>query len=119
MLKEFKATIEERVSGHNRDVRINYYVMLVFIMVHKKVFNKIIKTSKLVEQMIEVVEKRMEEERMPKNARLIREVYKKEVLGVIEDWERSGFVKTKIDAVIKDIMFLNQTARIRLAPLLK
>ena len=45
------------------------------------------------------------------------QIYVKEISSLIENWQRSGFKKDEIPTVIEKIMYLTDTARIRLGPI--
>ena len=44
-------------------------------------------------------------------------IYAKEIAGLIEEWGRTGFNKNSITSTVDKIMFLTNTAHIRLSPL--
>ena len=54
---------------------------------------------------------------MPKNAEMIFEVYNNEILGVIEGWNKEGLREKDIAMILEDILYLTDSARHRLMPL--
>lgn len=46
-------------------------------------------------------------------------VYSNEILGVIETWAKHNFAKKMLEQTLDDIMYLTESSRIKLAPLLE
>ena len=56
--------------------------------------------------------------RLPKNSEKIFRVYISEVVGLVEEWGREGFLEVEIEKLLSEIMYLTDTMRSRLAPLM-
>ena len=102
------------------NVRLYFYRMLSFILANKEVFKVF-----FVRERTEVIKKMIKKAQpmislkyhMPKNAEMIFEVYNNEILGVIEGWNKEGLGEKDVDTILEDILYLTDSARHRLMPL--
>lgn len=102
------------------NVRLYFYRMLSFILANKEVFKVF-----FVRERTEVIKKMIKKAQpmislkyhMPKNAEMIFEVYNNEILGVIEGWNKEGLREKDIAMILEDILYLTDSARHRLMPL--
>ena len=100
-------------------VKTIYHQMLIFILKNKNVFKMVVGRGgvRVLEKMIKKIEVIiMTEYALPKNCEKLLNIYRKEVVGVIERWIKSGFLEDEL-MVLSDIMYLTKTMRSRLGPL--
>lgn len=117
---KFKRVLKKVLRRENVGIRTIYSQMLVFILGNKKMIGLIMeKGSKdFPERIVECFERKIVERcRLPKNSKKMIKVYKKEVAGIIEDWNKKGFSEDEVSKVLDDIMYLTNTLRSRLRPL--
>lgn len=108
----------------NKRVKIKeiYLKILIFIVINKKDFKMILLRGNgaIFEKMIWRLEKRIcGNYFLPKNSKQIFGIYVKEISGVIEEWGKRDFNKNEIEVILNKIMYLTDTIRSRLVPILK
>lgn len=98
-----------------------YYQMLVFILKNGDIFRMIIKrgNGQLLGRMVQRIKPKLTKlYRLPKNCEKILAIYEKEIVGVLENWIRNDFEEDET-MILSDIMYLTETMRARLMPLVK
>jgi len=121
ILKKYKKILRKSLKDKNMSLKRLYLKMLLFMIQEKEVFNMLIKNERriLIDNMIIAMEEKIvNHARLPKNSKKIFGVYVSEIAGLIEKWGRSGFSEDEIEALLSEIMYLTDTVRVRLAPLL-
>ncbi len=96
-----------------------YYQMLIFMMKNKDIFKMIIErgSGSVVEEMVQGMgTKIVEVYKLPKNHEKMLAIYEKEIVGVLERWVKNDFKSDEM-SVLDDIMYLTETLRSRLIPL--
>ena len=74
--------------------------------------------TKTIKKMIEITRDLVSlKYNLPKNSEIIVDIYNSEILSVIEEWGRRGFLEEDVDKTIVNIIYLSRTARTRLLPL--
>ena len=94
--------------------------VLIFILVNKKVFIVVLRGGgkRVIEQMIDGLrEKLVKIMRLSPNQEKIFVVYKSEVVTLIEVWCQEGFNRDEIERVASEIVYLTETAKMRLGRL--
>ena len=121
IFKKYKKMLRKTLKDKNVSLKRLYLKMLLFMIQEKKVFEMLIKNERriLVDNMIIAMEEEViKHARLPKNSKKVFGVYVSEVAGLMEKWGRRGFPDDEIGGLLSEIMYLTDTARIRLAPLL-
>lgn len=122
VLRKFNRTMRCAIFGRKTKLKNVFYIMLVFIMSHKRIIKALIKRNRtaIFERMLERLKgKIMKSCHLPKNSNKIYKIYTMEVVGVIEEWGKKDFDREKIEQVLNDIMYLTDTIKIRLMPLME
>lgn len=104
----------------NLNIRLFYYRMLSFMLSYKKEFMVLLSRgeTKTIKKMIEITRDLVSlKYNLPKNSEIIVDIYNSEILSVIEEWGRRGFLEEDVDKTIVNIIYLSRTARTRLLPL--
>ena len=56
--------------------------------------------------------------RLPKNSEKIFRIYVSEVVELVWEWGKRGFCEAEIEELVTEMMFLTDTMRTRLGPML-
>ncbi len=102
-----------------RDIYLNF---LIFVVANKKEFKLILahKDSVIFEKMIWRLENRIcDSYFLPQNSKQVFGIYTKEIVGLLEEWGKRDFNKNEIESVLKNIMYLTETIKVRLVPILR
>lgn len=98
-----------------------YLKTLCFIVANRQTFQILThyENNKIFYKMILEISPQIKDSmKLPKNSETLFSVYTSEVANVIENWAQNGFNESELDKVLNKIMFLTDSARTRLAPLL-
>ena len=115
MLKKYSRMVEK--WGKNKKLRFYFEQMLVFVVANKKIILFLLKNGRkgILEGMIAKLEpKVVKAARLPKKAKTVLVVYRGEVLGLLEEWGKSGFSDKELNKVLENIIYLTNTIRERL-----
>lgn len=121
VLGEFNKMIESVLLDEKIGMRTIYYKMLGFIMNNREIFSVVVNNDRrrALKAMINSFELKIALIcGLPSNGHKILNIYKNEVIGVLEEWIRSGFCEGEAD-VMEDIMYLTETVKFRLGKLMK
>ena len=121
ILRKFSCTMKYATFGKTK-LKNMFYRMLIFIVNNKKIINALIKRNRtaIFEKMLECLEGRIVKScHLPKKSDKIFKIYAMEVAGVIEEWGKRDFCREEIEKVLDDIMYLTNTMKVRLGPLLE
>ena len=122
ILRKFSYTMRRVIFGRGVKLKNIFYKMLVFIMNHKKIIKALIKRNRtaIFEKMLEKLKKKIIKScDLPKKSDKIFKIYAMEVAGVIEEWGEKDFCEEEIEKVLSDIMYLTDTIKVRLRPILE
>ena len=122
ILDKYSRMIKPYLLNRNNKVKMLFYKTLIFITANKRILAVLIDKNGgiILERMVWRLRKRIVNTyRFPKDSGKIYKIYAKEVVGVIEVWKDSGFSMKKIEKVLDDIMYLTETAKGRLLPLIE
>ncbi|MBQ3348302.1 TetR family transcriptional regulator [Candidatus Saccharibacteria bacterium] len=120
LLRRYRRRVRRLLKKDNVRMKILYFEMLTFMARHREALGTLERDNRR-----EVIAK-MIQELAPKMDRLgsandahgkIMRVYQSEVVEIVRMWGEEGFSNEKIEVVLKDIMYLTETARVRLKPL--
>ncbi len=120
-MRRYDRLIYKLVRKKNMTMRMLYVRLLIFIVQNREVYSLVLKSAdkRLVEKMVKRLQPKMVSfMRLPGNSEKIFDVYANEVVGLIWRWMERGMKDMEIEMVVRDIMFLTETARVRLSPLL-
>ncbi|MBR5647923.1 TetR/AcrR family transcriptional regulator [Candidatus Saccharibacteria bacterium] len=96
--------------------------MLLFIMVNREVFSILLMGSDrdvLIKMMDEIKPLVIEFAKMHDDFEMVFEIYTNEIIVVVKRWGEMGFLEDKMASVLGDIMYLTQTLKVRLGPLVR
>ena len=122
MVSVFARKIRKYLSRKNVDSRFVFFRTLVFISSNKEVFKALFKNDhkEVAKRMLEILKPKITEKwRLSNGLDKLYNIYKNEILGIIEIWCQQNFSDCHLNAVLEDIMYLTKTARTKLLPLTK
>lgn len=101
----------------------NIYLMnLTFIVAHRRIFLIFMKVRdrEVMWEMINRLRGRVERfARLPKNSEEMFRVYRGEIIELLEGWGERGFGEEEMPDMLDKVMYLTETMRERLKPLMK
>lgn len=118
IIKQFLKLINR--WNQNQRLSVYYEQTLLFINANKIIVGFLLEhgESKVIEKMVKVIEPMIIKiYRIPKNRELMLAVYRKEVLGIIEEWKKNDFESEAMKKVLGNIMYLTESLRGRLIQL--
>ncbi len=121
ILDKYYRLIGKLIKKRDVDTKTLYIYMLIFMMKNKEIFKMVLSRGnmKTIEKMIKKIESRVAiEYRLPKNCEKMLDVYRKEVLGIVEKWIKNDFTDD-YTGVLSDILYLTKTLRNRLIVITK
>lgn len=111
--------IVRRLAGHRCvSLKTLYKRILILMSANKRImlFLSEFGDNNIAEQIILLLEPKIISQTKLTREEL-RAIYIKEVSGIIDNWQSTGFNMDEIPAVVNKIMFLTDTAYVRLTPL--
>lgn len=120
ILRRYSRMISGAIRINGMKTRVIYTKTLIFIMQNQREFEVLLRSGNMdvMKEMIMGVEGWLVKQmRIPNGARKVFAVYASEVTELINEWCRRGFRKDEMNRVLDDIMYLTDTARIRLGPI--
>lgn len=121
LLKCFDAKIKSLSDCQEITLKVLYLRMLIFIHSNREVIKILLSSghADVMEKMISKFKKHtLEQWNMSGNLGKVYDVYRKEILGIIENWSKQNFLKKELDTVLNDILYLTKTAPRRLSRLI-
>lgn len=103
-------------------LRNMYLTNLTFIVTNRQIFLMLAKLHdrEVLQRMIEGMRMKIEGvAKMPRNSERAFRVYQGEIVAVLEEWGREGFNESEILQTLDQMMYLTDTMRERLKPLMK
>ena len=122
ILQKYKAFVGRYIQKDDVTVRELMRRTLFFILMHKSLFKMMMDCGGgfVVGEMLDCLKgKILREYRLPLQSNKIFRIYKNELMGLVEEWRKTDFSEVEINSVLKDIIYLTNTLRIRLGPLEK
>lgn len=118
ILQRYKKTIRKLTKSENCQLKIIFQRTLIFLIINQKDMQFLLQhgNPNFTETLILVLGPQLLASDKIKNQAMLQ-IYVKEISSLIENWQRSGFKKDEIPTVIEKIMYLTDTARIRLGPI--
>lgn len=106
MLLEFKKRIK-----NTHEIRSTYWQALIFLSEHKNIvlFSLKQENGKIIEKIIKTIKI----EKINYNETIL-EIYRKEIIALIETWVKTGFRKDEIEKILNGIIYLTKTINTRL-----
>lgn len=120
VLRKYKRTIRKVIKDKRMRLAKIYLRVLLFMVKEKKIFGMLIKNGRraMLEKMVfEIKTKIVNYAGLPKNSEKMFKIYVSEVTGLLVEWSQSGFKETEIESLLRDIIYLTDTLRIRLGRL--
>ena len=119
LLKNYYKTMRGFVKNGTK-IRILYLRTLIFIMNNKEIILALFQEDKkeIIKGMVDFLKPCiLNEWKMGGDLSKMFNIYKNEIVGVVEAWAGKKFSDKELDAVLEDIIYLTHTARRRLLPL--
>ena len=121
IIDKYKRLTKKMLGAQKVPARMMYERTLLFIVQHKKVFKILLagKERSILKYMITKMQPRLVDiMHLPKNSKKIFLVYEGEVTSLMDAWCRNGMREDEINRLLDEIIFLTETARVRLKILL-
>lgn len=99
-----------------------FYRTLIFIMINKNVFLVFLRVHdrRVFAEMVDRIRPIIAEYvKMNGDTEMVYEIYVNELIIVVKKWGEGGFSEDSVTDVLGDIMYLTNTLKIRLGPLVK
>lgn len=120
ILQKYVRLVNKMMRQKGAGIRKMYGKMLIFMMQHKPVFKMLLKSdgNEIIKEMLTKLEpKAIKHMRIGKKMGKVLGIYKSEVVGLIVGWAEGDFNEKEMGAVIEDVMYLTETAKERLGPI--
>lgn len=120
VLRKYRMVVRRRI----KDIRLKslYTRMLFFIVREKRIFGMLVKNGRrgvFEEMVLELRTKIVSYTRLPKNSEKMFRVYTSEIMELVAEWGERGFDEAEVFGILKDMMYLTDTMRVRLKGLLE
>ena len=120
ILRKYQRMVKKVLKNGDCEIYSMMMKVLIFILVNKKVFIVVLKggSKRAIEQMINGLRGELIKiMRLSPNQEKVFAIYRSEVVELIEIWCQEGFNRDKIEEVVNEIVYLTETAKIRLGRL--
>lgn len=120
ILKKYRKLVKKMVAVNNYRFETMIVRMLIFVATDKRIFSIILRGSerRVFEAMVDELKLEIiSVMRVPKKDEKIFAIYKSEVVVIIGEWCKKGFNLEDIDKTAQNIIYLTNTARMRLGVL--
>lgn len=118
LLKRFKKTVCHPTRDKDIRLRTLYERTLLFMLAHEEIISCVLiqNDSRFIERMILSLEPAITATRQLHNKEIFI-IYAREVACIIESWQQSKSKKENLSVTLDKIVYLTNTAHIRLSPL--
>ncbi len=117
VLNKYRNTIRRSAKHKTLSARIIYERLLVFMATHQKIMKLFrINQISLIEKLVFATKTKIISTRKVQEGEMF-EIYAKEVVALIENWEKKGSKASEISLTVSKIIHLTNTAHIRLSPI--
>ncbi len=120
ILDKYIRLIQRIREREDINLRKIYYETIVFVLQNKRVFKALIEKGelKVIERMILILEPEIIDfVGLSDGCKRFLRVYGGEIVGLITDWGMDGLKEVRMTRLLNDMMYLSETAKIRLLPL--
>ena len=121
ILQKYRKQIRRALRKKNARMHSLYMMTILFILQHREVFDVVTRGDErsVVTAMInELMPKSEKVMHLPKNSSTILAIYSSEITELLWHWMKNGCDADEIEALLHKMMYLTETARDRLKPLL-
>ena len=121
ILGKYISSIQTVRKKGNVDLRRVYYDMIIFILQNKEVFRGLMMMGEfeVIGRMVLTLKPEMMKfVGLSNGHERVLMVHGGEIVGLIIEWGMSGLEEERIAKLINDMMYLSETAKVRLMPLL-
>ncbi|MDO4508069.1 MAG: hypothetical protein Q4B65_01645 [Candidatus Saccharibacteria bacterium] len=110
ILRKYTRMINRLLKRRGLGMKTIYFRLIMFILREKQTFLMFLEMGErgILDEMVLKLGPRI------RKAAKISGIYQAEVVVLIEEWERRGFREEEIDGLLANIMFLTETAWVRL-----
>lgn len=118
LLRKSHNVLRRHPRNRRVSLRIVFERLLIFMVAHKTIIKLLNSHGRcsITEEILMVLKSKILATGKVKNDEMFF-VYIKEISGLIEEWQSAGFKQKDINVTVNKIMFLTETAYIRLSPL--
>ena len=118
ILKKYNRALKRVLKTKRIRLPCIYRKMLIFIRTHHQIIEFILKYGKpdLLEKMIDMLKPKLISTGKITDE-IVFKVYSKEVSGIIAHWILNGSEKSEILSIVKKIIYLTDSAKLRLGPI--
>lgn len=120
ILNKYRRNVNRVLRDKKTRAKDLYTALLLFMMKNKRVFRILIRggSQGILVRMIRVIRLKIGRElRLPLRPETALVVYMNEVAVLIEGWAGKGFLAEEMDEIIREVMYLTETAKVRLIAL--
>ncbi len=119
VLKKYRKMVRGILVVKNSKLETVFVRTLIFMIANKRIFTMILSNNNtIIEKMInEISVKIASSMRMPKSQENVFKIYRSEIIVLIDDWCRKDFEYKEMNKLVENIIYLTNTARIRLGVL--
>lgn len=121
VLISYTRVIHKFTHAKNIPLKAIYLRTLIFIMAHRWTFEIILKYDSgiVFEKMVlRLKSKVIAACHLPRNSDRAIYIYAKEVAGILEEWGKTKFSEANLNQVLRDIIYLTKTIRLRLSQIM-
>ena len=121
ILRKFRRALRRMTKNKNVKLKSLYMKVLFLIMHEKRIFGVLMRGGRretLEKIVLEMRVKIVNYAKLPKNSEKMFGVYVSEVVELVVGWGKRGFIEAEIEGLLEDIIYLTDTMRQRLAPLM-
>ena len=118
LLRKSRNVLRRQLRNHHTSLRATFERLLVFMISHKAIIKLLTSHGRrnITEDVLMVLKPKILATGKVKNDEMFL-IYIKEISGLIEEWQSAGFKQKDIPPTVNKIMYLTETAYIRLSPL--
>lgn len=121
ILEKYGRVVKSLLKNRRVTMRMLYAQTLAFIVQHKRIFKILLMGNEhgvFVRMLFKIQPKLVATMRLPKNSERVFLVYMGEVVALLDKWCQDGAPEEEMGRLLNEIMFLTETARVRLKMLL-
>lgn len=120
IIKSYTRMIGKLLKQKQAKMKQVFLSLLTFIMRNRSIFMIFAKAhdTEVMRTMVERLRSKVESfARLPKNSEQTFQIYKGEIVALLEKWGEQGYREKEMPTMLGNMMYLTETARARLSPL--
>lgn len=118
LLRKYRSSISRFIKSDHFQFRNLYERTFIFLFNYRQIINFLFSHGKgnFIEKLIQTLEPKIISTGKITSSAMFA-IYAKEVTAIVEQWTKGGYSKSAISAHVDKIVYLTNTARIRLGPI--